>query len=503
MTDSNTLVVDVTDTPWLPATFTKPLSDQFESDGFKVIQFCVYFVKILLDKPFALDEWQAWLIQHVLERYPADWPVEGLRTRLRYRQVIISMGRQNGKSVLAALLGIYGLLFHEQGPTVIGLASNADQARIIYDKVRYIINNNDLLRAQIKTTGYHGIRRTDKTGTYFVKAARADALQGFTTTLCLFDEVHICHPDMWQAMVKGITTVDDGIVIGFTTAGNDLSVLLKDKYELGRRAAAGDASLERFGFFCWEAPAGCAIDDPEAIKAANPSVVAGRTPIENLLEDVRTSPPAKARRFTLNQFQEGSSTAWMDPHHWIAASAAFETVAEALAEARPVLTLDRTQGGSHAFVTATYKLTDDNGSWFYTEAVADTDRTDDDELVQMCAELYDAAPLVFAMDDKPLGNVARILKQQGYPVMVVTLADLSRAHDFVYRKVTTGRVKHGTSRADKTITEQWSRGVTTTYGDSQRISRKHSLGEIDGLLATVEGIYAAETYKENIPSYAS
>ena len=40
--------------------------------------------------------------QH-LKRYPLDWHVERLRGRLRFRQLVISMGQQNGKSLLGAI----------------------------------------------------------------------------------------------------------------------------------------------------------------------------------------------------------------------------------------------------------------------------------------------------------------------------------------------------------------------------------------------------------------
>ena len=227
-------VESVTDARWLPGVYTAPLSPTFISDGPKLRKFVELFCRTEDGQPLVLDPWQAWWVDHVLERYPDDWHDKELAGRLRYRQVVTSMGRQNGKSELAQVLGFYGLMMHEAGPYVLSLASNADQATIIYNRVKFTIDFNGNLRSRFQT-GTRGITRLDKPGTYKVKPAKADALQGIPVTLCLFDEVHLCPPDMWTAMVMGTTAKADGIVVGITTAGDDTSTLLKELLTKARR----------------------------------------------------------------------------------------------------------------------------------------------------------------------------------------------------------------------------------------------------------------------------
>jgi hypothetical protein len=79
-----------------PSIYTKPLSQQFITDGDKLID----FVEVAWSSPeqpdgIKLDEWQKWLLRHMLERYPPTHPK--YPNQLRYRQITISMGRQNGK----------------------------------------------------------------------------------------------------------------------------------------------------------------------------------------------------------------------------------------------------------------------------------------------------------------------------------------------------------------------------------------------------------------------
>lgn len=129
-----------------------------------------------------LDDWQKWLLRHMLERYPSTH--SKYPNQLRYRQIIVSMGRQNGKSLLGAILGVYGLLLHNQGAQVISLASSTDQARIIYSRVLFTIQQNPWLAKRFKkATEQRGILTADGSGRYDVKAAKESALQGIPMSL--------------------------------------------------------------------------------------------------------------------------------------------------------------------------------------------------------------------------------------------------------------------------------------------------------------------------------
>jgi len=162
----------------LPAIYTKPLQQNFFTDGDRLIE----LVNLAWKSPeqpegLELDGWQKWLLKHMLERYPGTHPL--YPNQLRYRQVIVSVGRQNGKSLLGAILGIYGLLLHNQGAQVISLASSTDQARIIYSRVLFTIQQNEWLAKRFKkATEQRGILTADGSGRYDVKAAKESALQG-------------------------------------------------------------------------------------------------------------------------------------------------------------------------------------------------------------------------------------------------------------------------------------------------------------------------------------
>ena len=200
------------------------------------------------------------------------------------------MGRQNGKSTIAACYGLYGLL-RAPGQLVIGIASSADQARIVYDRTMYVIRSNKSLAGLFdRLTDTRGIKSKDG-GKYEIKASQSlGALQGLSVSLGICDELHILQASAWYDLVNGTGGRANGLVIGITTAGDDNSELLKTLYSNGEKALQGDKSLERFGFFVWEAPESVVPEEDnalaEALRAANPSLASGRIDLENVLSDL-------------------------------------------------------------------------------------------------------------------------------------------------------------------------------------------------------------------------
>lgn len=467
----------------LPARYTKPLSENFPSDGLALARMAeVAWATPDATGPFQLDEWQTWLLDHVLERYPKDHPVHP--GELRYRQVVISMGRQNGKSVLGGLLaGIYGFLMHVPGPNILSLASSLEQAQIIYDRVLFVVRNNRFMAKRFKrATETRGIITSDGSGKYKVLPSKESALQGLPISLCLFDELHLAKKGMWTAAVLGTSARDDGIVIGITTAGDENSQELLDLYRTGDRAIAGDPTLERFGFFCWEAPANAMIDDPEAILAANPAVAAGRVPLDRILSNIAVVPEHEARRYILNQFISGSSQAWVPGQFW--ANAATNPISE---RDGLVFAVDKTLNWEHASIVVAHRV----GDVVKTQLIASLVNPTEQKLFDILVDLYKRfSPVAITLDDRSLPNLGKKLKLNGYPVWQLWTKELQAACAFAYAALSQGTLKHAN---DPLVNSQVGRGVAKYLGESWLISRRDSTGDIDALLATVMAGYVASS----------
>ena len=464
----------------LPAIYTQPLSEDFPTDGDKLIE----LVKVAWKSPelpdgLTLDEWQEWLIRHLLERYPDGHPNAG---ELRYRQAVVSMGRQNGKSLLAAILGVYGMLMHQKsGASVISLASSIDQARIIYNRVLFVIQSNPFLSKRFKKASEsRGIVTADGTGRYDVKPAKEGALQGIPISLCLFDELHLAKKGMWSAAVLGTAQRQDGIVIGITTAGDQTSETLLELYKTGQAASASDPELERFGYFCWEAPQHAKVDDPDALRAANPSIAAGRLSLDNVLSDLKTIPEHEARRYRLNQFISGTAASWIP-------SDTFRKAGDRLSipQTGGVFAVDISKNWEHA----TIAFANQNGNQHHTELVRTFVNPNETQLFNALVELHHKyAPRAIALDDRALPGLGKRLKLAGFPVWQLWTKEISAACSVVYSMFANGEAKHNN---DPLLILQSPRGIAKYSGETWLISRKESLGEIDALLATVMSLYVS------------
>lgn len=468
--------------PWMPSAFTQPLREDFVSDGPKLRRFVELFWVSKETRPgecFTLDPWQSWLIDRILERYPDDWPVEELRGRLRYEQCLISLGRQNGKTVLAAILSLYGLTMHVQGPTVLGLAESVAQANLVYNTAKFVIDNTKLSRS-FTSTGTRGIKSLDESRVYRTAPGKADALQGITISLCLYDEVHLTPADMWAAVALGTSAIEDGMVLGITTAGDEESELLKALYVQGHKAVEGEPALERFGFFLWEAPDGAAIDDPEAIKAANPAIACGRKSLQKTVNAVRTMPEAEARQYVHNRFV-ASSGGWMPNHVWDQAGG--EGIPEGIKPT--IIAVDKTHDWKHATIVAGVKHEDA----IYTDFVGTWENSNLDQLEKECLKLR--GPGVTFLLGVTNRDLADRLTKKGCKVELCIGARMNEAATTSYAQIARGRVNHDGSQV---IRNQLPFVVRKNVGAGYKIIPAPGRN-IEAVYAQVMAIYGAETIK--------
>lgn len=471
----------------LPSRYTKPLRKGFKSDGDLLIEICERFMvtKESGGAPIVFDDWQKWLLRAMLERYPANHKNRELAGRLRYRQIVVSLGRQNGKSTLAQALAVYGLLMHESGPTVIGLASSVDQARIIYERVLYSIRANPWLAKRFrKATEHRGIHLADGSGTYHVKAARGRAVQGITVSLGIVDELHIIPDELYSSLTLGTSTRKDGLVVGITTAGNEDSTTLINLYRNGQ--AALDGLNERFGFFCWEAPGNCELFDPKAIMAANPSIAAGRLSLETVISDMKTIPEHEARRYRLNQFVTGTGESWLPGELFIAAAGMGIEDIEGC-----VLSVDQTDNFAHATIAAAKRV----GDRYQTEIVASLNDYNEEQLGLFIKELYVAHKAVaITLDDRKSHALKRRLESLGLEVWSLWAKEFASACATAYQMFALGIVTHAN---DPLLINQNPRAHTRYHGEVWQISRRESAGDIDAVIATVMALYVASARQES------
>lgn len=475
----------------LPVRFTPSLtgSEDFPSDG----DWLLPVLDVALGGrgrrgvSSGLYNFQKWLIRHALETYPEGHPKAGM---LRFRQVLILISRQNGKTEIGAGLGIYGLR-REPGDQVIGVASNADQARVLYKRTMEAIERTPALKKRFKKlTDTRGIRSIEGSS-YEIKASKGESLQGVPIEMGFIDEVHIVKDDLHQAMLSGLGGRDDAILIMISTAGDETSTLLNKLQAKGEEALAEDPESNRFGYFVYEAPEAKIPEKKEQLieylKLANPKIAEGHQPIENLLSDIETMHPSDVIRYHLNR-RVNSTSVFIGLEDWMQLKRPTGTTLPK--ETPPIFAIERTREWSHATITANTK---DKTGKIHTEVIASIVNPTEDQLLKICLDLKKHKPLAFVLDGYRFKNLAKTLKEKGIICYAYSGSELAQACSVFYAKIKTKDICHA---GDALLIDQLPGCTAKTKGNNFIIGRADGAAEIDSVYATALGVYAAETIKK-------
>jgi hypothetical protein len=369
----------------------------------------------------------------------------------------------------------------------LSLASNTEQAMVIYSRVLATIMSNDELKAMFKkTTERRGIVSADGLSRYDVRPAKESSLQGLRVDTVLADELHIWKKGMWTAVVQGTAASPDGIIIGITTAGDATSETLIDLYKQGERSANGDPALERFGFFCWEAPEGSAVD-AEAILASNPAVECGRLPLDRIMTDLATIPEHEARRYRLNQFISGASESWLPTPVF------YKNMGNGIADINGcVLAVDVTTKLDHATISAAKKV----DGIIQTELVASLRNPSETKLYEMLTDVYKRTKATaIVLDGSRMPNLQKRLKQNSYPLWQLWSKEVAAACSTTFSLFSQNMISW--NQSDQLLIAQMPRGVARYVGENWFLSRRDSLGEIDAVISMVLGVYVASLERPN------
>lgn len=269
-----------------PRIFTPPLRELTPDTtlGFEVIAFAQDVLGI------NLHPWQKWLFIHALEvidKPDGSW-------MLRFRTVVILIGRQNGKTTMGAVLSLFFLYAMRCG-LVIGTAQDLEQAEDTWSMCVDMAENDPELAEQIAHVWRtNGAKRLQLTGgrDYRVKASTRKAGRGKSADLVLLDELR--EHQTWEAygaLSKTGIARESSLLWCMSNAGDGASVVLRHLRLQAHRmlgdpdgivAALGDSAIQppedtaledtALGIFEWSADPRLEITDRKAWAQANPSL---------------------------------------------------------------------------------------------------------------------------------------------------------------------------------------------------------------------------------------
>lgn len=240
----------------------------------------------------------------------------------RYRNVYLEVPKKNAKSTLLSALGLYHTCADgEKGAEVFACAGDKEQARIIFDAAREMVETDKKL-SKIFTVYKNVIVHKASKSRFRVISADAKTKHGFNVHVLLFDELHVQpNSELWHTMAKGVAARKQPIVWAITTAGYK-NTFAHTMHNMARSIQEGRLKSKFWYVRIYGAKEEIALKDydKESLwKATNPGygVTVGREFFEAQLEEIQQNPANLSAflRLHLNVWT-GSEKTWEIVPHW-------------------------------------------------------------------------------------------------------------------------------------------------------------------------------------------
>ena len=135
-------------------------------------------------QPFELELWQKAFVSAIFGFVDEE---TGFR---KYRKVILYVARKNGKSTLAAAIGLYMFLADgEPGAECYSIATKKDQAKILWLEAKRMVKKNPILLKRVKPLVAE-LYYEEEESIFKPLANDSDTLDGLNASFVAADEVH-------------------------------------------------------------------------------------------------------------------------------------------------------------------------------------------------------------------------------------------------------------------------------------------------------------------------
>ena len=241
----------------------------------------------------------------------------------KYQRAVLIIGKKNGKSLLASVVGLYLLIADgEAGPEVYAVATKKDQAKIIWTEAKRMVKKSASLNRRIKALTHELSSEDYNAGIFKPLASDSDTLDGLNIHGALMDEFHQWKNGrpLYDIMADGITAREQPLIFMTSTAGTIREDIYDFIYDEAERTVNGyfdpdGYKDERSIYFVYELDERKEWVDEKAWYKANP----GLGTIKNLRTLAEKVEKAKSnsmlvRNLVCKEFniRETSSEAWLN-----------------------------------------------------------------------------------------------------------------------------------------------------------------------------------------------
>lgn len=219
------------------------------------------------DSPYIqLEPWQKFVLGCL---FGWKWKESGLR---QFRTGYVQIARKNGKSTLAAIIGLYMLIADgEPGAEVYSAATKRDQAKIVFNDAKAMVRKQPALRKRlgVHTLNIHDLETSSK---FEPLGADANTMDGLNVHCAVVDELH-AHKDskVWDVLDTATGSRRQPLMLAITTAGFERAVCI-EKYGYCEQILSGVVADDTMFAFITEIDEDDDWRNPKAWAKANPNL---------------------------------------------------------------------------------------------------------------------------------------------------------------------------------------------------------------------------------------
>lgn len=244
--------------------------------------------------------------------------INGLR---KYREVLLIVGKKNGKSLLASIVGLYMQTADgEPGPECYAVATKRDQAKIVWGEAKRMVNKSPVLRRRIKPLVAEMVSGFND-GVFKPLASDTDTLDGLNVHCALMDEIHQWKQGkaLYDIIADGVTAREQPMIFITSTAGVIREDIYDEKYDYAANVINGYTDPEgyrddRFLPVIYELDMRSEWSDPACWKKANPGLgtIKNETALREKVERAKQN-PQMVRNLVCKEFniRETTGEAWL------------------------------------------------------------------------------------------------------------------------------------------------------------------------------------------------
>lgn len=269
-----------------------------------------------------LEPWQQFVVWVLF-----GWKREADNLR-RFGTSYLEISRKNGKSTLAAGIGLYLLVADgEPGAEVYTAATKRDQARITHSEACRMVKASPPLRKRI-TIFKDNMHIEASASKYEPLASDYNSLDGLNVSAAIIDEVHAHKSrDLWDVLDTATGARRQPLMFGITTAGFDRRSLCFQLHEYTAKILNGIIEDDTFFGMIFTLDEGDDWEDEATWIKANPNLGVAK----KLLDMRRKANRAREMPAALNTFLRKeldiwtqSETKWVNTEFWKACGAAVD-----------------------------------------------------------------------------------------------------------------------------------------------------------------------------------